>query len=127
MNETKDAIARGVGAGALVVVNLREPREKCWGVLDAVTNAGVYLRAIDLQAFEDFVRAAQQGEPLFGIADLFFPLWRIERIARDASSGTIPSLAEQFAERAGQSAAKLFSNDLHASAAASDVDSAQLS
>ncbi len=121
MSESKETRG-GIRAGTLVVVTLREPREKCWGVLDAVTNAGVYLRAVDLQSFEEIVRASQRREPLFGIADLFFPLWRVERLARDAASGTIPSLAEQFTERTGHAATDIF--DFEAGAASIMPDAA---
>jgi hypothetical protein len=101
--------AGAIRAGALVVVTLREPREKCWGVLDEVNSAGVYLRAVDLNSFGEILRAAAQHEPLFGIGAYFFPTWRIERIARDTRSGTIPALAEQFMERTGRHAEEIFS------------------
>ncbi|MGI9105952.1 MAG: hypothetical protein ACR2G4_06870, partial [Pyrinomonadaceae bacterium] len=97
-----------IHAGALVVVALREPREKCWGVLDAVSDAGVYLRAVDLRSFEEILQAAAQCEPLFGVGAFFFPMWRVERVALDTRSGTIPSLAEQFSERTGRRAEEIF-------------------
>lgn len=97
-----------IRAGALVVVTLRDPREKCWGILDSVTNAGVYLRGLDLQAFEDVMQAVRAGEAIFGINVIFFPLWRVERIALDTPSGTIPSLGEQFANRTGRAAEEIF-------------------
>lgn len=101
-------IAGALRTGALVVVTLREPREKCWGVLDEVNGAGVNLRAVDLRSFEDVLRAAAQNEPLFGVGAFFFPMWRVERIALDTRSGTIPSLAEQFTERTGRRAEEIF-------------------
>jgi len=97
-----------IEAGACVIVVLREPREKCWGVLDEINGAGVNLRAVDLRSFEDVLCAAAQGEPLFGVGAFFFPMWRVERIALDTRSGTIPSLAEQFTERTGRHAEEIF-------------------
>ena len=97
-----------IRAGALVIATLREPREKYWGILDSVTSAGVYLRGLDLQAFEDVMRAVRSGEAVFGIGEIFFPLWRVERLALDTPSGTIPSLAEQFANRTGYTAEEMF-------------------
>jgi hypothetical protein len=88
--------------GAAVIVVLHSPREKCWGVLDKISAAGVFLRGVDLNAFDDWVGAVRNGEPFFGYADLFFPMWRIERLSRDESSGGIPSLEEQFAQRTGR-------------------------
>lgn len=92
-----------IEAGAFVIVVLREPREKCWGALDSITDAGVYLRGLDLLAFDDWARAVAHDEPFFSPADVFFPMWRIERIARDERTGDIPSLAEQFEHRTRQS------------------------
>jgi hypothetical protein len=104
MEETSSRIR----AGALVVATLHEPREKYWGILDSVTGAGVYLRGLDLQTFEDVMRAVRSGEAVFGIGEVFFPLWRVERLALDTPSGTIPSLAEQFANRTGYAAEEIF-------------------
>jgi hypothetical protein len=93
-----------ISAGAFVIVVLREPKEKCWGALDSITDAGVYLRGLDLLAFDDWTRAIAGGETFIAPADMFFPMWRIERITRDEATGEIPSLAEQLEERTGQSA-----------------------
>ena len=89
--------------GAPVVLVLHSPREKCWGVLDEINAAGLFLKGIDLNAFEDWLRAVVKGEPFMGPADLFFPMWRVERVARDEREGEIPSLAEQVEKRAGRS------------------------
>lgn len=88
--------------GAPVVIVLHTPREKCWGVLDEITSAGVFLRGLDLNAFEDFLKAVVQEEPFIGFGDLFFPMWRVERILRDETSGGVPSLSEQAERRTGR-------------------------
>ncbi len=89
-------------AGTPVVVVLHDPREKCWGVLDEISLAGVFLRGLDLKAFDDWVRAVAHDEPFIGIGDLFFPMWRIERISKDEAAGGIPSLYEQAEQRTGR-------------------------
>lgn len=91
------------GRGTIVVVILHSPREKCWGVLDEISNAGVSLRGLDLNSFEDWIRAVGQAEQFVDFSDLFFPLWRVERISRDETAGGIPSLAEQVKQRTGRS------------------------
>lgn len=85
--------------GTFVIIVLREPREKCWGVLDSINAAGVYLRGLDLLAFDDWMHAVAQNELFIGPTDAFFPMWRIERISRDETTGDIQSLAEQFERR----------------------------
>lgn len=93
---------KAIKSGATVIVILHNPREKCWGVLDRISAAGVFLRGLDLNAFDDWVQAVAHDEPFIGPTDLFFPLWRVERVARDEAAGGVPSLAEQFEQRTGR-------------------------
>jgi hypothetical protein len=94
--------AGGIEPGAPVLLVLHSPREKCWGILDEISAAGVFLRGLDLNAFDDFVRSVTHDEPFIGATDLFFPMWRVERLTRDEAAGGIPSLAEQFEKRTGR-------------------------
>ena len=96
--------------GSAVILVLHSPREKCWGVLDRVSAAGVFLRGLDLNAFDDWVRAVTHDEPFMGLSDLFFPMWRVERLSRDESSGGVPSLTEQAEQRTGRSLQELLEN-----------------
>ena len=92
----------GIKAGAAVVLVLHSPREKCWGVLNEITAAGVTLRGLDLNAFDDWTSAVAHDEPFVGLTDIFFPLWRVERLTRDEPAEGVPSLAEQFEHRTGR-------------------------
>jgi hypothetical protein len=92
----------GIAPGAAIVLVLQGPREKCWGVLDEINAAGVFLRGLDLNAFDDWAHAVGTGEPFIGLTDLFFPMWRVERLALDEAAGGVPSLAEQFEKRTGR-------------------------
>lgn len=100
----------GIEQGAAVVVVLHTPREKCWGILDEVNAAGVFLRGLDLNSFDDWVRAVSHDEPFLGLSDLFFPMWRVERLIRDEASGGIPSLHEQVEQRTGRTVQELIDN-----------------
>ena len=93
----------GIKQGAAVIIVLHSPREKCWGILDEINAAGVFLRGLDLNAFDDWARAVAHDEPFVGLTDLFFPMWRVERLTRDEATGEIPSLAQQFEKRTGRS------------------------
>lgn len=101
MKEEQETV-RGIEKGATVILVLHSPREKCWGVLDGISAAGVFLRGLDLNAFDDWVQAVAHDEPFIGLTDLFFPLWRVERVARDEAAGGVPSLIEQFEQRTGR-------------------------
>jgi hypothetical protein len=94
---------RKIEPGAAVVIVLHSPREKCWGVLDEINAAGVFLRGLDLNAFDDWTQAVAHNEPFVGLTDLFFPMWRVERLTRDEAAGGIPALTEQFEKRTGRS------------------------
>jgi hypothetical protein len=97
-----------IDSGAAITLVLHSPREKCWGVLERIDAAGVFLRGIDLNAFDDWTRAVAHDEPFMGLSDLFFPMWRVERVARDESAGGVPSLAEQLEQRTGRSLKDVF-------------------
>jgi len=69
------------------------------------------LRGLDLNAFDDWVRAVAHDEPFIALSDLFFPMWRIERLSRDEAAGGIPFLYEQVEQRTGRSVQELIDND----------------
>lgn len=90
-----------IETGEVVIIVLHSPREKIFGVLNEINSAGIFLRGIDLNAFDDWTRAVANNEPFFGMNDYFFPMWRVERITRDERAGEIPSMAEQFEQKTG--------------------------
>ena len=93
--------------GAVVLVTLSSPREKFWGILLQVSAAGISLRGLELNSFEDFVHQVRAGEPATPAA-VFFPMHRVERMEADEHSGDIPSLKERFQEKTGRPLAYLF-------------------
>ena len=91
---------------SIVVLSLHTPKERLWGELLDVSNAGVTLRGIDLASFDDFVSQVLHPEgDRIGLPTLFFPMARIERIALDEPRGSVPSLAEMFEKKVGRSLA----------------------
>jgi len=97
--------------GAPVLVVLHTPREKAWGMLDEINSAGVFLRGLDLKAFDDWIRAVVHHEPTIGLGSMFFPLWRVERVAKDEHSADVPSLCQQAEQRTGLSFEELMKDD----------------
>lgn len=106
MDQASTANVR-IQQGAMVILVLHSPREKCWGMLDEISLAGVFLRGLDLNAFDSWVHAVVHDEPFIGFGDLFFPLWRVERISRDEAAGEMPSLTQQVERRTGRPVAEL--------------------
>lgn len=93
-------------AGALVLVTLNTPREKFWGAILELVPAGLSVRGIELNSFEDVATMVKAGE-LVTPAAVFFPMHRIERVDLDARNGDIPSLAERFRSKTGHDFAGL--------------------
>jgi hypothetical protein len=87
--------------GAVVLITLNSPREKFWGAVLEINPAGVSIRGIDLNSFDEITAMLRAGEHVMP-ATVFFPLNRMERMELDASSGSIPSLAERFHSKSGQ-------------------------
>ena len=91
-----------IETGEIVMLVLHTPREKLLGILDEISPAGVFVRAIDLGYFDDWCSSILNGEPYLPMSDYFFPIWRLERLVRDEGSEDAPSMAEQFVQRTGR-------------------------
>ena len=92
----------GFDASSLVIVNLVNPKEKFFGVLSALSPAGLTVRAINLDSFEDWMRQLARGDdPNLDLITMFVPLFRVERIFLDEPSGMIKSYGQRFEEVVG--------------------------
>jgi len=89
--------------GQPVLVYLRDPQEKLWGVLRRMDVSGLVLEGIDLTSFDDWVAQIERGEEnVVGPSVLFVPTPRLERVLLDRASGKLPSLEERFRKRTGR-------------------------
>jgi hypothetical protein len=92
----------GFEASSLIIVNLVSPKEKFFGVLTSLSPAGITLRGINLDAFDDWVRqVARDDEPNLDLITMFVPLFRVERIFLDEPSGAIRSYGQRFEDAVG--------------------------
>jgi len=92
--------------GAVVIATLANPREKFWGAILHLSPIGLSLRGVDLSSFDDFTAQIRDGEP-FAAGVLFFPMHRVERLELDLPEGSLPSLAQRFAQKTGQDPAPI--------------------
>ncbi len=90
-----------IETGECVIVIMQNPREKILGVLHDISSAGIFVRGIDLEYFDEWIQAIKNNEQYLPMQDNFYPMWRVERISRDESSHGIASMAEQFEQRTG--------------------------
>jgi hypothetical protein len=89
--------------GTLVLVHLVSPKEKYWGVLQSLEPAGLTIRGISVELFDDWARQHRNGgDAELGTVRMFVPLHRIEKIFEDARVGTVGSYAERFFEIVGR-------------------------
>jgi hypothetical protein len=89
--------------GSAAVLYLNDPKEKIWGLVVSVSAAGVVLRGMRLDSFEDWLRQeAKNDEELLGLVTCFYPLPRIERLEEDRSVGSVVSYSQRFVEAVGR-------------------------
>ena len=91
-----------IGEKSLVVVYLKEPREKYWGLLEGLSVTGLHMRGLILNMVEDWARElARGGEVSMGPSSLFFPLLRLEKVLLDEDVGHARSVRSTFIEIVG--------------------------
>jgi hypothetical protein len=103
-------IGESMDPHSIVVISLHSPKEKIWGELLSINPSGVTVRGIDLNSFDHFMNQINDphGERT-GLPTVFFPMNRVERISLDEPTGSIPSMSEVFARKAGRSLAEYLS------------------
>lgn len=88
---------------SLVIINLVNPKEKFFGVLAALSAAGVTIRGINLDSFDDWIhQIARDDEANLDLITMFVPLFRVERIFLDEPSGAIKSYGQRFEDSVGK-------------------------
>lgn len=93
----------GLRPGNPVVLHLREPKEKLWGLLVEIHPAGIVVRGLDLVVFDDWLRQEAKGEEaMLGPATAFYPMGRVVRLDLDETVGPVSSLADRFASETGR-------------------------
>lgn len=87
--------------GSIVIVNLVQPTEKFWGVLQRLAPEGITLRGINLSSFDDWVRGIVHGEASLDLVTMFVPLFRVERMFLDEQVGEVESYRQRFQRQVG--------------------------
>lgn len=91
-----------LSAGSIVLCHLVNPTEKFWGVLLSLDSTGIVIRGINIASFDDWMmQAAREETPSLGLATMFVPLFRIERIFLDEQVGEVESYSQRFKGHVG--------------------------
>lgn len=92
----------GLPENAIVIVNLVNPKEKFWGVLRSLSGAGLTIRGINLDSFQDWVaQIAHRDETSLDLVTMFLPLFRLERLFVDEAVGAVKSYSDYFEDVVG--------------------------
>jgi hypothetical protein len=95
--------------GQIVVLVLREPRERVWGRLLGLEPAGLAVRGLSLQVWEETLAMVKRGEgDQVSLGTRFYPMHRVESLYLDEATSGVPSLAEDFLRRTGCGAEGFF-------------------
>ena len=87
---------------SLVILNLVNPKEKFWGLLLSLSQVGITVRGINLDAFEEWVRqVARKDELTLDLVTMFVPLFRVERLFLDETVGSVKAYSQFFTEMVG--------------------------
>ncbi len=87
---------------SIVILTLHSPKEKIWGELIALTPAGITIRGVNVNSFDELLGQIGSGESGTGaLATTFYPAHRVEKMSQDETIGDIPSLAERFERKVG--------------------------
>ena len=98
-----------VEPGSIIVVDLENPREKHLGALLELSPAGLWIKGINLDSFDQWLReVVENSSQTVAAATSFFPMLRIGRITLDQSTGGIPSYEEIVLQRLGSEIKDLF-------------------
>ncbi len=96
---------------SVVIVYLKDPRERFWGLVRSLDGTGIVVQGVDLDSFDDWVRQIADGRDTPHLSTVFFPLLRVEKILSDAPSGSIPALHDHFQRRVGRSLAEFLETE----------------
>jgi methylmalonyl-CoA/ethylmalonyl-CoA epimerase len=96
------ATTGGIGPGDPVLVYLRDPHEKLWGVLRERDASGITVQGLDLASFDAWTAQVERGEEGITPSVLFIPMTRVERLLLDRGTPALPSLSDGFLRRTGR-------------------------
>jgi hypothetical protein len=80
------------------ILSLHSPREQLFGIADSISPAGVIFRGFHVNQIDTFKYQFKNHEYTVFFQTCFYPLHRIERIAKDERHGDLPSILEDILE-----------------------------
>ncbi|MCL1894139.1 MAG: hypothetical protein FWG02_07895 [Holophagaceae bacterium] len=89
-------------SGRLVVVVLRDPRERYWGMLLDLESSGIAHRGLEISQWESALSLIKGGEgDQVSLGTRFFPMHRVESMYEDEAHLGVESMGDSFLQRTG--------------------------
>ncbi|MCL1908781.1 MAG: hypothetical protein FWG12_05375 [Holophagaceae bacterium] len=86
--------------GQLVVVVLRDPRERYWGMLLDLESSGIAHRGLEISQWELALSLIKSGEiDQVSLGTRYFPMHRVESMYLDEAHLGVESMADTFLNR----------------------------
>jgi len=101
--------------GAIVIVYLREPRERVCGMLLSLDAVGIALAGMDVGSFQDWLRARLTRSDEIAASHMFYPMARVERVLMDEGTVDVPGLDAQCVAVTGRTMRENLSDETRAS------------
>jgi methylmalonyl-CoA/ethylmalonyl-CoA epimerase len=109
VERSEDRGRGSIGPGEPVLLYLREPHEKVWGVLRERDASGLTVEGLDLASFDAWTAQVERGEEGIAPSLMFVPMTRVERMLLDRGTPGLPSLSDDFLRRTGRTVASVLS------------------
>ena len=88
--------------GQIVVVVLRDPRERYWGAMLDLRSAGIAQRGLEISQWEQALSLIKSGESdQVSLGTRFFPMHRVESMYIDEAHLGVDSMADVFLRKTG--------------------------
>jgi len=92
-------------SGSIVILNLENPKEKILGKLITISPAGILVRGINVNSFQEWINQFTRRRALSAVfpTTIFFPMHRVISCYLDEDMGEVPSFASQFKAKTDKS------------------------
>lgn len=94
--------------GSIVIVDLGQPSEKFWGILQRLGPEGITFRGVNLSSFDDWIRGLAKAEATIDPTTMFVPMSRVQRISLDEEIGEVESYRQRFERVVGMTVEEYF-------------------
>ncbi len=93
---------KNIEVNSLVIAYLESPKERYFGIVLSMREAGIVLRGMRVESFDDWLREVAKGRGGSSVSTFFFPWRRVEKLILDEDKEEVLSFAETFKRRTGR-------------------------